>query len=47
MTFYNGRPTATFCPICGAIIQDFSPPLFKYIPVLIFVAMGIFLFMEY
>ncbi|ADD69343.1 hypothetical protein Dacet_2585 [Denitrovibrio acetiphilus DSM 12809] len=29
---YNGQPVATLCPICGNIIEDFSPAWAKYIP---------------
>jgi hypothetical protein len=32
MDIYNGRPVASFCPVCGNMMQDFSPAWAKYIP---------------
>jgi hypothetical protein len=32
MDIYYGQPVATFCPICGNVIEDFSPAWAKYIP---------------
>ncbi|ADD67502.1 hypothetical protein Dacet_0718 [Denitrovibrio acetiphilus DSM 12809] len=32
MDIYYGQPVATFCPICGNMIEDFSPAWAKYIP---------------
>ncbi|MGD9807757.1 MAG: hypothetical protein AB7E76_08050 [Deferribacterales bacterium] len=32
MHIEHGQPIATYCPICGNMIEDFSPAWAKYIP---------------